>query len=213
MFRSIPVLAVALALAASASAQRPGHGFPGRPVSPVIRGPLQPAGVIQPPVVPFLGSNAVPSPTPPIRPLPRRPLVVNPFFSPWGFGPTFWPWPDVYDVPSSFAATPPAPQFAPSPVFVTPSPKIVVQDSPPPSPRARLTLGVPTGAQVWVGGEQVDTRVSPIVLESPEMEPGQRYNFDLRVTWQEPSGEQERRRTVTAEAGQSTSLTIAATGR
>jgi len=212
MIRSIPVLALAVFWTASASAQRPGHGPPGRPHAPVVHGTPQPIGVIQPPTVPFVGSNATPSPVPPIQSFPRRHFRGFPGFAPWGFYPGYWPLPDIYDAEPFLPVTPPAAQFAASPVYVVPAAKTVVQDSPPPTTRARLTLDVPPGAQVWLAGKPVDTAALPVVLESPSLEPSQRYNFDLRVTWHDSSGDQERKRTVTVGAGESKSLTYASAG-
>jgi hypothetical protein len=84
-------------------------------------------------------------------------------------------------------------------------------ESPAPT-RARLTLNLPPNARVWLAGKAVDTAINPVVLESPDLEPDQRYTFDIRVTWSDSRGEQERQRTVTVGVGQSTSLTYNAVG-
>jgi uncharacterized protein (TIGR03000 family) len=193
MIRTSAALALVLALTASAWAQLIVRPPPGRP---------QPAGVIQPPVVPFVGSNAVPSPTPLARVAPRPFLMANPFYNVWGYAPL---WPAYYDYPA-----PVEPAYLPVPVRT----EVTVVTAPPqpvaPAPlRARLTLNVPANAEVWLAGQAVDVAAVPVVIESPDLEPGQRYNFDIRVAWKEPSGVQERKRTVTVEGGRSTSLTYA----
>jgi hypothetical protein len=204
MIRTTAALALVVTLTASAGAQHFGHRPGGRP---------QPVGVIQSPSLPFPGSNSAPSPVPFAPPIHlRHHFVPGPFFGPWGFAPGYWPWPDIYDAePALPLGERPAP-FGASPLYVVPSETAVVRPAPPASPRARLTLDVPSGAQVWLAGKPVDTAAMPIVLESPTLEPGQRYSFDLRVTWPEPTGVQERKRVVTVGAGQSTSLTYTSAG-
>jgi uncharacterized protein (TIGR03000 family) len=190
MIRTSAALALVLALTASAWAQLIVRPPPDRP---------QPAGVIQPPVVPFVGSNATPSPVPAIRPAPRPYLIANPFYDLWGYAPL---WPAYYDMP------PPAgPAYIPLPVRTEVTVVTAAPAAAPAPLRARLTLNIPNNAEVWVGGQSVNVAATPVVIESPNLEPGQRYNFDLRVAWKEPSGVQERKRTVTVDAGQSTSLT------
>jgi len=202
MIRTILALAPVLALTAGAGAQHVGHRPVGRP---------QPAGVIQPPVVPFVGSNATPSPVPLVQPFSRRHhFVPGPFYAPWGFAPGYWPWPDAYDVEPILPRVDRAGQFGAPTVYVAPAEATVARPPPPAELRARLTLEVPAGAQVWLAGKPVDTAAMPIVIESPTLESGQRYSFDLRVTWPEGSAVQERKRTVTVGAGQSTSLTYSA---
>lgn len=197
MIRTAATLALALALAASAWAQL------------IVRpppDPPQPAGVILPPSLPIVGSPTAPSPTPPPRVAPRPYLIANPFYDLWGYAPL---WPVFYDNP------PPAgPGLIPIPLqnevsVVTVAPAATTAAAPAPL-RARVTLNIPANAQVWVGGQPVKVATVPLTLESPDLDPGQRYTFDLKVAWKERSGEQERKRRVTVEAGQTTSLTYTA---
>jgi uncharacterized protein (TIGR03000 family) len=193
MIRTFAALALALALSTTAWAQL------------IVRpppDPPQPVGVIQPPSLPFPGSNTAPSPTPPARVAPSPYLIANPFYYQWGFSPL---WPIFYDYDTRV----PSPSYVTVPVRT----EVTVVTAPPPAPaplRARLTLNIPESAQVWLSGKPVDVTAVPMVIESPPLEPGQRYAFDLRVAWKEQSGAQERKRTVIVDAGQNTSLTYTA---
>ena len=93
----------------------------------------------------------------------------------------------------------------PTPVFQPPAPPPA-----PPEPRARLTLSVPPGARVWLAGKEIDAAASPVVLDSPALQEGQSYAFDVRVSWVEGRLTEERARVVSVEAGQSKSLTYLA---
>jgi len=134
MMRTAAALALVLALSTTAWAQL------------VVRpppDPPQPAGVIQPPTVPFVGSSATPSPSPPARVLPRPYFVANPFYPQWGFAPL---WPVMYE----YDPLVPAPTYVPVPVRT----EVTVVAAPPPAPaplRARLTLNIPESAQLWLG--------------------------------------------------------------
>jgi uncharacterized protein (TIGR03000 family) len=198
MIRTTAALALVLALTASAWAQLIVRPPPDRP---------QPAGVILPPTLPIVGSNTAPSPTSPARVRPRPYLIANPFYDLWGYAPL---WPVYYDNPPSAGTG-----LIPLPVrtevtVVNVEPTAPAAPAAPAPSRARLTLTIPPNAQVSVGGQPVDVAAIPLALESPDLEPGQRYTFDLKVTWKERSGVQERKRTVTVAAGQSTSLTYTA---
>ncbi|HEX3148540.1 MAG TPA: TIGR03000 domain-containing protein [Gemmataceae bacterium] len=159
--------------------------------------PGRPAGVIAPPALPIPGSLTPPGFTP-ARPLPRPYLAPNPYFNSWGFAPY---WPAWYD-----SEPPASANLVPIPVPTLPAPMPVV---PPPVPelRARLTLTVPNGATVWLAGKEVDANVTPLILESPVLQSGQSYTFNVKVTWRVSNKEtEERARAVTVEAGESKSL-------
>jgi uncharacterized protein (TIGR03000 family) len=191
MIRTFAALALVLAPGTTAWAQL------------IVRPPAeppQPIGVIQAPTLPFPGSNTAPSPAAPVRVAPQRPgFITNPFYWQWGFSPL---WPVFYD----YDPVVPAPSYVPVPVR-TEVTVVTAPPAPPPPLRARLTLNVPDNAQVWLAGQPVNVAAVPVVIESPNLEPGQRYSFDVKVAWKERSGMQERQRTVAVEAGQNTSLT------
>ena len=192
MIRATAALALVLTTTAGAWAQL------------IIRPPAerpQPAGVVLQPSLPFVGAPGAPGVQvvrPALQPIPF--LAANPFYYQWGFSPY---WPMYYDVPPPLA--PPVVRTEVNVVAVPATPPV-----PPQELKARLTLNVPASAQVWLGGQPVDAAAIPIILESPALESGQRYSFDVRVVWNEGRKEQERKRTVLVEAGDSKSLTYTA---
>jgi uncharacterized protein (TIGR03000 family) len=163
-------------------------------------------------LLPFAGSNAVPSPFAPPKVLPRPFLAPNPFFNAFPYAPI---WPTYYDVDPLFGYDS-VPLSAPLGVTAPmPKPAPISDPLPPPQPadlRARLTLNIPAHAQVFLAGKEVDAAATPVVLESPDLREGQRYNFDVKVTWKERDKTQERARVVTVDAGDNKSLTYAAAG-
>jgi uncharacterized protein (TIGR03000 family) len=192
MFRSTAALALLLIASAGAWAQ-----LIARPPPPVFR----PGGVIQPPIVPFVGSQGVTSPTPPPRVLPRPFLATNPFNNFLGIAP-YWPvWYDSEPIVTTNYIPYPVPTPAPPPISAPP---------PPPDMKAKLVLNLPSNAEVWLADQQVDSGAQPLILESPELREGQRYAFNVKVKWKERDKMQERSRTVTVDAGESKSLTYTA---
>jgi len=197
MIRTLTPLAVALAVCATAAAAQP----------PVIRNGntiLQPQGVISAPSLPLSGGTVspVPSPSTPPPPLPRPYQVALPYYGPWGYSP-YWPvWYDSDPVPVVNNIVP-----VPVPVYAAPSQTTIVLPATPTELRARLALTVPMQSRVTVGGKEVDAKAAPVMLESPPLQPGQSYTFDLRVTWPEGNKSEERTRSVTVGAGDQTSLT------
>ena len=194
MIRTLVALAVLLAAVPGAFAQlivRPPPAIP------------RPAGVIQPPALPIPGQPIPPGFTPPAR-LPIQPAFANPFFNPFGFGvgyPGYWPG---YYEPETRVVNNIIP--SPSPIVYINQPSV----TPPPAPelRSRLTLTVPFTARVWLGGKEVDANASPIVLESPVLERGQSYTFNVKVALPDGAKTDEQTRTVTVAAGDSKSLAI-----
>jgi uncharacterized protein (TIGR03000 family) len=175
----------------------------------IVRPPAarpQPAGVIRGPMLPFAGAPGAPSPFGRVVPRPQPFLVPNPFFNQWGFAPY---WPMYYDVPPAIGAplTRSEVNVVPAPATTTPPPAVTEV---PVELRARLTLNIPATSQVWVAGQPVDAATIPLILESPVLEAGQRYVFDVKVVWKEGRKDQERQRTVTVDAGDSKSLTYTA---
>jgi uncharacterized protein (TIGR03000 family) len=191
MIRTVLPLAAALVACAAASAQPAAHIGRGGRFAP------QPAGVIPTPSLPFPGAPGAPSPTSPIRPLPRSFLRGGGWYDPWGYS-AYWPvWYDTDPVPT--VANPVVPVYVPVPQPVT-------IPQPPPDVRARLALTVPSRAHVWLSGKEVDPNVSPLILESPPLQPGQSYTFDLKVTWPSGGKTEERTRTVKVDAGDQKTL-------
>jgi uncharacterized protein (TIGR03000 family) len=203
MFRFTAALALVLVVSAGAWAQRIARAHPHM---------SRPAGIIQAPSLPIgPGSLTPPSPVAPPRVLPRPFLVPNQFNSLNGFGGGYLP---AYYGIDPLAYTDYPPEYVPPPLPVTvpmPRPAPVSDPLPPPTQpadlKARLTLNVPTNAQVFLAGKEVDAAATPVILESPELREGQRYSFDLKVVWKERDQTQERKRVVAVDAGDNKSLT------
>jgi uncharacterized protein (TIGR03000 family) len=177
MIRTLPALAVVLAVCATAAAQ-----------PPVIRHGnqmTQPQGVITGPSLGFPGALTAPSPSGPAYPLPRQSRFATPYYNAWGYSP-FWPvW---YDTDPSQTTT-------------------IVLPTPPVELRARLALTVPLRSRVWMGGKEVDANAAPLVLESPPLRADQSYTFDVKVTFPDGDKTEERTRSVIVGAGDEKSLT------
>lgn len=97
--------------------------------------------------------------------------------------------PEPYVPPRNFAVPPPAPSEHPD--------------------TARLTLQVPSGAEVFLQGKKVDLTTN--TFESPDLAPGESYTFDVRVTWMEKGKQVEQKRTLVMKAGERQSLQYIAT--
>jgi uncharacterized protein (TIGR03000 family) len=131
------------------------------------------------------------------------------YFGSYGFFPVEpWPWPDIYDVETEYPAMPRPAQFSGTTYHaisanyvMEPAATVAVER------RAQLRLSIPQGSKVWLSGREVDANVAPIVLESPPLQEGQMYIFDVKVTWPDGAKTEERTRSVTVGAGQQTSLT------
>ena len=201
MIRATAALALVLVVSTGAWAQL------------IVRPPAarpQPAGVIRGPSLPFAGAPGAPSPFGRVVPRTQPFIVPNPFFNNLGIVP-YWPMYygyDAYDAPPAIGAPLARPEtnVVPAQATTTPPPATeVVADL-----RARLTLNVPNAAQVWLAGQPVDAATVPLILESPVLEPGQSYVFQVKVAWKEGRKDQERERSVRVDAGDSKSLTYAA---
>src|SRR5262249_2511887 len=84
---------------------------------------------------------------------------------------------------------------------------IVTTPEQPPELRVRLNLNGPPNAKVVLAGKDVDTAAQPLVLESPVLKEGQKYTFDVKVSWREGDKTEERARVVAVDAGESKTLT------
>ncbi|WP_020468953.1 hypothetical protein [Zavarzinella formosa] len=158
----------------------------------------RPAGVIPPPAVPISG-----------QPFGRTVPAVNsaPYlsFNPWGFYsgyPAFYPSWQEPDNPgmviNNFYNVP-----APPPVVMPPKPAPL-----PVEMKAQLILNVPRGAEVIVSGKKLDSAIRPLVVFSPDLKPGERFLFDVKVTWREGDKSEERTRQLQLEAGDEKSLSF-----
>lgn len=188
MIRITAALALALSFAIDANAQ---VVIRVNPIAP----PARPAGVIPPVSLPIApGALTTPGVYTPHTRLTQR-FVANPYYNYWGYTP-YWPGP--------YETTPlVVNNYVPVPVAVSQP----VPPPPPPELRARLKLNVPAGSHVWLGDKEVDSAVTPLVLQSPVLQDGQSYVFDVKVKWQEGKSAEERTRKVSVEAGESKSLT------
>ena len=70
---------------------------------------------------------------------------------------------------------------------------------------ARLSLRVPLGAEVWLQGKKIEMGSSR-TFESPELNPGQTFAFDLRINWMENGKAVEEKRTLSMQPGDLQSL-------
>lgn len=196
MTRIMASVALALVLCASAEAQIYLRPHAPRPVRPVTVVPQVPQVYL--PIAP--GALSTPG-VGPARPTLRQ-FVANPYYGAWGYGGWGYDpyWPGWYE---------------PSPPIVKEYIQVPVAAPAPPAPveppRARLTLNVPSGARVWLGENEVDAGVSPLVLESPPLKEGQSYTFDVKVKWLEGTKTEERARKVMVGAEESKSLTYIGT--
>jgi len=210
MIRALTPLAVVFALCATAAAD-----------TVIIRNgsPPRPAGVISPPQLPTHGVPGSPSPTTPPTTLPRPARVAPPiyyggYYGAYGYSPY---WPVWYDTdPAGYAGAPypgygmggyAAPAAYSAPVVNVPVQNTIVLPTPAPDLKARLTLNIPMRSRVWLGGKEVDAKASPLVLESPPLQEGQSYTFDVKIAWPEGDKTEERARSVIVGAGDQTSLT------
>ena len=176
------------------------HGAHSQIVRRPPAGPSRPAGVIAPPALPIPGSLTPPGYTPPRTHL-RPYLTPNPYFNSWGFAP-YWPtWYDSNPVVVNNYVPIPVPTQA------QPQPQLTPIAIAPLELHARLTLTIPNGAQAWLNGKEVDTNVTPLILESPVLQPTQSYTFNVKVTWPGSGAQlEERVRSVKVDAGESKSL-------
>jgi hypothetical protein len=89
----------------------------------------------------------------------------------------------------------------PVPVLTTPAAPVVVEK------KARLLLNLPPNSQVWVNDKPLDAAADPLLVESPDLQAGQRYTFAIKVVWMEGTQREERTRAVTVSVGDQKSLT------
>jgi uncharacterized protein (TIGR03000 family) len=187
-------LALAVIFPALAAAQFHGRAGP-PPGPPPIRG-MGPPPVIMP--APVARQSALPLAAPPVSPILNRPFPGWNSFGGFSYYPYYgYSQPNIivqqnytfqapYFPPRPFADYPPLPSTHPN--------------------SARLTLAVPLGADVFIGGKKMEMAGTERTFESPDLGPGESFTFDVRVVWKESGKDVEQKRTLTAKAGEHPSL-------
>jgi uncharacterized protein (TIGR03000 family) len=66
---------------------------------------------------------------------------------------------------------------------------------------ARLTVRVPPDAKVWFDDEPTSQQGPVRNFDSPPIDPGQEYTYDIRAQWRQGDREVERTKHVVVEAG------------
>lgn len=206
MLRTIISVLSAL-LATTAVQAQPRHG--GRPGGfATFHAPPPPVRSIAP--LPAFPGPAFRHGVPPLAP---RPFAPFPYFNRgyygWygGFGGNYYGlyggdfgYPGYYAQPSYQS-------FYTEPVYVGPTNSIVplapVAENHPTT--AQLTLQAPVGAEVLINGKKMEGGANR-TFESPELQPGQKYTFDVKLSWMENGKKVEESRTVTMGAGEHQSL-------
>ena len=150
----------------------------------------QPAGVFIPPALPVTVGGSMRTNSPLL--VPQMPFA-------------YWAWYPVYYPPTTSSVV--INNYVPSPPsFPAQVSKPLELPEKPAEMRAKLTLNLPVGAEVWSQGMKVDASTRPLILESPLLQPNQSYTFLLKVSWREGDLLEERVRAVKVEAGDSKSL-------
>lgn len=152
----------------------------------------------------------------------RAPIFIYPypFFGygyPYGYGGYYNPYFDPYRQRSIFDRDPTQRPREPRSYTVDTGPPDASRSLLPPieaaprtdPTRARFTLKVPEGAEVWLEGEKMEAPTGrERTFVTPELKEGQTYAYDVRVRWQEGGRTQETTRTVTLRAGDEKSFMI-----
>ncbi len=187
--------ALLLAIPAETSAQFGGRPGPLGPPHPPFQRMAPPTFL----PAPVARQSALPLIAPPVSPILNRPFPIWGTFGGFSYFPYDYyysqpniiinynyPFPELYLPPRSFAVPPPAPNAHPN--------------------SALLTLTVPAGAEVFIGGKKTDMSGTTRTFESPDLNAGETYTFDVRVTWKENGKEVAEKRTLDMKAGEHQSL-------
>lgn len=96
----------------------------------------------------------------------------------------------------------------PTPEVLTPPEAIVELPKPTSVVRERASLKVqaPSGVEVWIDGKKFGAHGGPFIADSPELKPGERYGFSLRLVW--PNQDQPEEEVITVQGGQERSVQI-----
>ncbi len=101
------------------------------------------------------------------------------------------------------SASPPAPQFPP-PVWALEwglVPRVLREPRPPRRTSAEIQVRVPADAELWFNGAKTQQGGATRVFESPPLEPGARYAYDVKARWTEGGKAVERTLRVPVTAG------------
>jgi uncharacterized protein (TIGR03000 family) len=72
-----------------------------------------------------------------------------------------------------------------------------------------MEVRVPQDAQLWINNQETRMRGTERMFFSPPVTPGRTYSYELKATWNDPSGQQvTRTRTVNVRAGQITPVDL-----
>jgi uncharacterized protein (TIGR03000 family) len=176
-------------------------GRAGPPSPPHIGGQAPPPVIMSAPVA---RQSALPLTMPPISPILNRRLPFASTFG--GFG--YYPYYDYYsEYPQSNVSVNhnynyfyPERYFPPRTLGSLPN----LPNSHPNT--ARLTLTVPTGAEIFIDGKTVEMSETQRTFESSELKAGESHTFDVRVAWTEKGKQVEEKRTLAVKAGEHQSL-------
>jgi uncharacterized protein (TIGR03000 family) len=111
-----------------------------------------------------------------------------------------------------------APQYPPSAASRSPIseegldvplvPRALREPETQPKAPAVIEVRVPAGAEVWFNGEKTQRTGTVRVFQSPPLEPGTRYAYDVKARWTEDSKEMERTFHVPVTAGSRNDVTF-----
>src|SRR5262245_9378056 len=112
------------------------------------------------------------------------------------------PGPAVSNFPS---ALPPAPYWRPGKPLNPGHPPVLnyIPTVPPRDPHTcRLEVCVPADACLWMEGAQTEQTGPVRVFDSPPLERGEEYSYEIKARWNDNGKEVEQTQTVTVTAGQ-----------
>lgn len=90
--------------------------------------------------------------------------------------------------------------ISPEAIVELPKPTLIVKE------RASLKVQAPSGVEVWIDGKKYGNQGGPFIADSPELKPGERYGFSLRLVW--PGRDQPEEEVITVQGGQERSVQI-----
>ncbi len=99
----------------------------------------------------------------------------------------------------------------PSPVVVAEAPPVLPQPAPIIRERAQLKISTPPSVEVWIDGKKYGTHGGPFIVDSPELKPGERYGFSVKLVW--PGRDIPEEEVITVQGGQERSVSILGTVR
>lgn len=172
---------------------------------------IAPVGISAPQLIAppsFLPATVARQSAIPFVPRPSAPILGNnayPRFSTCG---GFGYYPGYGSAPSNininynynYTYTFPEPYVPPRYFDVPPDAPIVHPDT------ARLTLAVPKGAEVFIGGKRVEIPGANRTFESPDLKPDETFVFEVRVSWKVNDKEVVEKRSLSIKPGERQSL-------